>query len=139
MRPFGSRQVRILLGTDLSCTGNVGSSRKLDPHKACKEVKDMMKSFGLIGGIVGVGIVLLLPELLFAAGEKASELVVVADTRRLSGVMKYFANLYNTNTLLFAVWAVVLTALWGAILGFLMDWIMVRTGLDLKSRKIVEH
>lgn len=99
----------------------------------------MMKSFGLIGGIVGVGIVLLLPELLFAAGEKASELVVVADTRRLSGVMKYFANLYNTNTLLFAVWAVVLTALWGAILGFLMDWIMVRTGLDLKSRKIVEH
>lgn len=99
----------------------------------------MMKSFGLIGGIVGVGIVLLFPELLFAAGEKASELVVVADTRRLSGVMKYFANLYNTNTLLFAVWAVVLTALWGAILGFLMDWIMVRTGLDLKSRKIVEH
>lgn len=99
----------------------------------------MMKSFGLIGGIVGVGIMLLLPELLFAAGEKASELVVVADTRRLSGVMKYFANLYNTNTLLFAVWAVVLTALWGAILGFLMDWIMVKTGLDLKSRKIVEH
>jgi hypothetical protein len=41
--------------------------------------------------------------------------------------------------LLFAVWAVVLTAAWGAILGVLMDFIMSRTGLDLKSRKIVEH
>ncbi|MEJ5376424.1 MAG: DVU0150 family protein [bacterium] len=82
---------------------------------------------------------LLLPDWVWAAGEKATNLVVVADTRRLSGIMKYFANLYNTNTLLFAIWAVVLTALWGAILGFLMDFLMQRTGLDLKSRKIVEH
>lgn len=81
----------------------------------------------------------LAPDWVWAAGEKATHLVVVADTRRLSGIMKYFANLYNTNTLLFAVWAVVLTAFWGAILGFLMDFIMARTGLDLKSRKIVEH
>ncbi len=80
-----------------------------------------------------------LPDWVWAAGEKATNLVVVADTRRLTGIMKYFANLYNTNTLLFAVWAVVLTALWGAILGFLMDFLMARTGLDLKSRKIVEH
>jgi hypothetical protein len=28
---------------------------------------------------------------------------------------------------------------WGAILGFLMDFIMERSGLDLKSRKILEH
>lgn len=81
----------------------------------------------------------LLSDWVWAAGEKATNLVVVADTRRLTGIMKYFANLYNTNTLLFAVWAVVLTALWGAILGFLMDFLMARTGLDLKSRKIVEH
>lgn len=82
---------------------------------------------------------LLVPDWAWAAGEKATNLVVVADTRRLTGIMKYFANLYNTNTLLFAVWAVVLTALWGAVLGFLMDFLMARTGLDLKSRKIVEH
>ncbi len=81
----------------------------------------------------------LTPDWVWAAGEKATNLVVVADTRRLTGIMKYFANLYNTNTLLFAIWAVVLTALWGAILGFLMDFLMARTGLDLKSRKIVEH
>ncbi len=83
---------------------------------------------------------LCIPAMAFAAGPKASALVVVADTRRVTGaVEKYFANLYNTNILLFAVWAVVLTALWGVILGVTMDFVMSRTGLDLKSRKIVEH
>lgn len=75
-----------------------------------------------------------------AGGEKASDLIVVADTRMVdSGIMKYFSDLYNTNMFLFAVWAVVLTALWGVILGLIMDFIMARTGLDLKSRKIIEH
>jgi hypothetical protein len=83
---------------------------------------------------------LLMPALVWGAGGPAEMLVVVADTRRVTGgVERYFANLYNTNILLFAVWAVVLTAAWGAILGVLMDFIMSRTGLDLKSRKIVEH
>jgi hypothetical protein len=76
----------------------------------------------------------------WAGGKKASELVVVADTRVLkSGVMIYFADLYNTNILLFAIWAVVLTAGLGCFLGFFMDKIMGMTGLDLTSRKIVEH
>jgi hypothetical protein len=34
---------------------------------------------------------------------------------------------------------VVITAVWGGILGLLMDFIMERTGLDLRSRKIIEH
>ena len=85
------------------------------------------------------GIGLCLPHLAWAAGEKATNLVVVADTRRVSGVLKYIADIYNTDPWLFAVWAVVITALWGAILGFLMDFIMERSGLDLKSRKILEH
>lgn len=91
---------------------------------------------GLLGMGLGAGCI---PHWAWAAGEKAGNLVVVTDTRRLSGIMKYFANLYNTNTLLFAVWAVVLTVLFGAILGFLMDWLMAKTGIDLKSRKIIEH
>ncbi|MGA7878850.1 MAG: DVU0150 family protein [Desulfoferrobacter sp.] len=83
---------------------------------------------------------LVLPAMALAAGGGgASELVVVADTRRISGIMKYFANLYNTNILLFAIWAVVLTAAYGCFLGLVMDFFMSRTGLDLKSRKIVEH
>lgn len=80
------------------------------------------------------------PTALWAGGGRAADLVVVADTRVLhSGIMKYFSDLYNTNIVLFAVWAVVLTAVYGCFLGVLMDLIMSRTGLDLKSRKIIEH
>ncbi|MBN2140831.1 MAG: hypothetical protein PHV85_08705 [Desulfovibrionaceae bacterium] len=88
---------------------------------------------------IGAALNLLLPVLVWAGGPKAVDLVVVADTRVLSGVNKYFANLYNTNIFLFAIWAVVLTAVLGCVLGWIMDIIMMRTGLDLKSRKIVEH
>ncbi|MFH2218987.1 MAG: DVU0150 family protein [Pseudomonadota bacterium] len=81
-----------------------------------------------------------LPSIVRAGGEAAGEIVVVADTRVLnSGILKYFSDLYNTNILLFALWAVVLTAVYGCFLGVLMDMIMSRTGLDLKSRKIIEH
>ncbi len=85
------------------------------------------------------GIGLALPHLARASGEAATNLVVVADTRRVTGVLKYIADTYNTDPWLFAVYAVVATALWGAILGYLMDFIMERSGLDLKSRKILEH
>lgn len=80
-----------------------------------------------------------LPSLALAAGGGGHSIVVVADTRRVSGFMKYLSNLYNTDIFMFAVWAVVMTAILGCTLGFLMDFIMERTGLDLKSRKIVEH
>ncbi len=100
-----------------------------------------MKS--IAGKILGLfmTVYLLLPAMVFAAGGGGeSAIVVVADTRRVHGaIMKYFANLYNTNIFLFAVWAVVLTAAYGCFLGLIMDVIMSRTGLDLKSRKIVEH
>ena len=83
---------------------------------------------------------LLIPALALAAGGSAKELVVVADTRVISSnIIQYFADLYTFNPTLFAVWAVVLTAAYGCFLGVLMDFIMSRTGLDLKSRKIVEH
>lgn len=83
---------------------------------------------------------LLVPEVLWAAGGGGdAPIVVVADTRVVHGVLHYFSNLYNTNLLLFAIWAVVLTAAYGGFLGLIMDKLMGLTGLDLKSRKIVEH
>lgn len=76
----------------------------------------------------------------WAGGEAASEIVVVADTRVLHNpVLRYIADTYNTNIWLFAVWSVVLTALYGALLGLVMDYLIKKTGLDLSSRKIVEH
>jgi hypothetical protein len=92
----------------------------------------------LVTGLLGLDA--LLAPLARAAGGKASDLVVVADTRVLNNeILLYFANLYNTNIVLFAVWTVVLTAAYGCFLGVTMDKLMSLTGLDLRSRKIVEH
>jgi ABC-type Fe3+ transport system permease subunit len=95
--------------------------------------------------IVGVIVGFFLPGVALAGGDKASELIVVADTRVLTEggyytqFMHYMADAYNANILVFAIWCTVLTAVYGALLGFLMDFLMARTGLDLKSRKILEH
>ena len=97
---------------------------------------------GIAASLVFFTILIILgPGLAWAAGGgEVSEIVVVADTRVVkNGVLKYFADTYNSNIVVFAVWCVVLTAVYGAILGVVMDIIMSRTGLDLKSRKIVEH
>ncbi len=89
------------------------------------------------GGIMAA--LCMLPSLAMAAGEKAADLVVVADTRVLSGWNLYFANLYNEDMWLFATWAVVLTTAMGVGLGVIMDFVMKHTGIDLSSREIVEH
>ncbi|UCF92553.1 MAG: hypothetical protein JSW39_30540 [Desulfobacterales bacterium] len=97
-----------------------------------------MKSLNLTIGVIALQTFACISA--WAGGEKASEIVVVADTRVLSNpLMRYIADTYNTNLWLFAVWSVVLTALFGALLGLLMDWLMNKTGLDLNSRKIIEH
>ena len=85
-------------------------------------------------------ICLLLPDLALAAGGKAEMLVVVADKRVVSwGPTLWFLDIYNTNPTMFGVWCVILTAVIGCSLGLLADFIMGRTGLDLTSRKIIEH
>lgn len=89
---------------------------------------------------VASSIILLTPAWVLAAGEKATALIVVADTRRVSSsIERYFADIYNTDPLMFAIFAVVLTGVYGMLLGVVMDFLMSRTGLDLSSRKIVEH
>jgi hypothetical protein len=87
-----------------------------------------------------VTVYLMMPDWCLAAGPAAKELIVVADTRRVTSPYSiYFLNLYNTDPTLFGVWCLILTVLWGAILGFSTDFIMKHTGLDLESRTIVEH
>lgn len=81
---------------------------------------------------------LMVPAVVWAGGGKAEALIHVADTRMLSGVYLYFANLYNENLIMFAVWTVVVITALGSGLGFFMDLIMSHTGLDLTSREIRE-
>lgn len=70
-----------------------------------------------------------------AGGEKAADLVVVADTRVLEGINRYLADIYNHDMWLFAVYAVLFTSLLGVSLGLLMDQIMKRIGIDLGRKK----
>jgi len=92
-----------------------------------------------VGSLV-TALLSLLPMWAWAGGGAATELVVVADTRGLSGFNFYLATLYNQNMWIFATWAVVLTSLLGVCLGLLMDLIMSHVGLDLgKSAGHVEH
>ena len=100
-----------------------------------------MKKGMAVGLVFLTAFFLLAPCLAWAAGGgDVKEIVVVADTRVVkSGVLKYFADTYNSNIVVFAIWCVVLTAVYGVVLGVVMDLIMSRTGLDLRSRKIVEH
>jgi hypothetical protein len=98
-----------------------------------KALRFMAVAFMILGSLV--------PELVLAAGGgKVEMLVVVADTRMVqSPITTFFLDVYNTNPTLFGVLCVVLTAVFGCTLGFAADFIMGRTGLDLTSRKLVEH
>lgn len=81
----------------------------------------------------------ILPELALAAAEKAAPLVLVADTRKLTGIMKWWADLYNESHVWFTVLTVVLIPVIGLIFGVIADIVMSHIGIDLKSRDLAEH
>lgn len=84
---------------------------------------------------IGVWLTAVPTLLLAGGGEKQGKLVHVADTRSLKGINLYFADLYNSNRLLFTLEVVAITALIGLTLGLVMDWIVGRIGLDLGKRE----
>ncbi len=94
----------------------------------------LKKTIGLIG-FLGV----FLPELARAAGEKADLIVIVADTRRLSGWEAWWANLYNESHAYFTAITVITIPVVGLILGLIADFIMRHIGIDLSSRELSEH
>jgi hypothetical protein len=84
-------------------------------------------------------VVLLMPGWALAAGPKAAPLVVVADTRKVTGWEAWWTNLYNESHLYFALLTVAIIPIVGLIFGVLADLVMGRIGLDLKSRELAEH
>ncbi|MBM4136864.1 MAG: hypothetical protein FJ241_08550 [Nitrospira sp.] len=91
--------------------------------------------------ITGLAIMLIavLPQIALAAGEKATPLVIVADTRRFTGWEAWFSNLYNESHIYFALLTVAVIPIVGVILGLLADVVMSRIGIDLHSRELAEH
>ncbi len=93
----------------------------------------------LLGRTVGLCAVLLLPLQLFAVGEKTDAIVIVADSRKFSGLRGYWANLYNESHLAFAVLTIVILPVTALVLGKLTGSLLSRLGINLKSRELAEH
>jgi hypothetical protein len=75
----------------------------------------------------------------FAAGGGGETIVIVADSRRFSGLLAWWANLYNESHLGFAVVTILLITTLGTVLGVLTDFLMSRIGINLKSRTLAER
>lgn len=74
-----------------------------------------------------------------AMAKKAlSNVVIVADTRRLDGIMLWWAQMYNDSHLYFMILTVIIIPVTGCIFGFLADIVMNHIGIDLKHRKAAE-
>ncbi len=89
--------------------------------------------------IIGWGLLagLLLPGI--AAAAEQSPLVLVADSRKLTGWEAWWANLYNESHFYFALVTVVIIPVVGLCFGLMADIVMSRIGIDLKSRELAEH
>lgn len=81
----------------------------------------------------------LIPGLSWAAGGGGSPVVIVADTRKLDGIMHWWASVYNDSHAEFTLITIILIPLIGVIFGLLADVVMNRIGIDLKNRDLAEH
>ena len=79
------------------------------------------------------------PTAFAAGGGGAAPIVIVADTRKLSGIMAWWANLYNESHVYFTILTIVIIPVVGVIFGVLADVVMSHIGIDLKSRELAEH
>ena len=83
--------------------------------------------------------VLLLPSSLLAVGTEGGAVVIVADSRGLSGWRAWWMNLYNESHLLFAIMTILIIPAVALVLGRLTGLVMARLGINLKSRDLAEH
>ncbi|MDQ7832907.1 MAG: hypothetical protein RDU30_14340 [Desulfovibrionaceae bacterium] len=82
---------------------------------------------------------LLMPMAAFAAGGGGAGIVIVADTRKLSGLMAWWSNMYNESHLYFTLLTIIIIPTVGVIFGVLADIVMHFIGIDLKHRDLAEH
>lgn len=75
----------------------------------------------------------------FAAGGGGEPIVLVADSRKLTGIMSWWANLYNESHFYFTLLTIIVIPLVGVIFGVLADIVMHFVGIDLSSRDLAEH
>ena len=98
----------------------------------------MRRLWKKVSGMILMACVLL-PEMVFAAGEKAAAVVIVSDTRGLTGLLKWWGDLYNNSHFYFSLLTIVLIPLIGLCFGIVADIVMHWIGIDLESRDLAEH
>jgi hypothetical protein len=76
---------------------------------------------------------------LAAGGGEVAQIVLVADTRKLTGLMAWWANLYNESHFQFMILTIIIIPVTGVVFGVLADIIMSRIGIDLKSKDLPGH
>ena len=86
-----------------------------------------------------VMLLVMMPSLALAAKKAAANVVIVADTRRLDGIMLWWAQMYNDSHLYFTILTIIILPTVGCIFGFLADVVMSHIGIDLKHRELAEH
>ena len=75
---------------------------------------------------------------LAAAKGGGGNVVIVADTRKLDGIMAWWANMYNESHLEFTILTIIIIPVTGLIFGILADAVMSHIGIDLTTRKTSE-
>lgn len=86
-----------------------------------------------------LGLVLALAPFRLLAAGGGEPVVIVADSRGLSGWSAWWTNLYNESHLLFALLTILIVPTVGLILGKITGWLLARTGINLKARELAEH
>ena len=71
-----------------------------------------------------VMLLVMMPSLALAAKKAAANVVIVADTRRLDGIMLWWAQMYNDSHLYFTILTIIIIPTVGCIFGFLADVVM---------------
>lgn len=98
----------------------------------------MRKLWTAIAGSFAL-LLVMMPSLALAAPKAAANVVIVADTRRLDGIMLWWAQMYNDSHLYFTILTIVIIPVVGCVFGFLADVVMSHIGIDLKHRELAEH
>jgi len=76
---------------------------------------------------------------MFAATGGGQPMVIVADTRRLTGWQAWWGNLYNESHTYFTLMTIILIPAVAVVFGLLTDLLLSNLGISLRSRRLGEH
>ena len=84
-------------------------------------------------------LVLAAPGLGYAATGGGQPIVIVADTRGLTGWHAWWGNLYNESHAYFTLMTIVVIPAVAVVFGLLTDLLLSNLGISLRSRHLGEH